>query len=121
MAAAGRRVGLYDWLVTWPPRTLPGGFVIPGWLRRDERVTPPDLFARAGLTPYFYAVDRFRTRESWRENARRELREKPVRALADQCDLATAEAFARRLAPLHTVTTGADYAFVSTPLVLRAP
>src|SRR5262245_5998412 len=67
MAAAGRRVGLYDWLVTWPPRTLPGGFVIPGWLRRDERVTPPDLFARAGLTPYFYAVDRFRTRESWRE------------------------------------------------------
>ena len=35
------------------------------------------------------------------------LREEPVQALADQCDLATAEAFARRLAPLHTVTTGA--------------
>ena len=32
------------------------------------------------------------------------LREEPVKALADQCDLATAEAFARRLAPLHTVT-----------------
>ncbi len=32
------------------------------------------------------------------------VREEPVRALADQCDLATAEAFARRLAPLHTVT-----------------
>ena len=31
------------------------------------------------------------------------VREEPVRALADQCDLATAEAFARRLAPLHTV------------------
>ena len=30
-----------------------------------------------------------------------------MQALADQCDLATAEAFARRLAPLHTVTTGA--------------
>ena len=36
------------------------------------------------------------------------LREEPIRALADQCDLATAEAFARRLAPLHTVTTGPD-------------
>ena len=35
------------------------------------------------------------------------LREEPVKALADQCDLATAEAFARRLAPLHTVSTGA--------------
>jgi len=34
------------------------------------------------------------------------VREEPVRALADQCDLATAEAFARRLAPLHTVNAG---------------
>ncbi len=34
------------------------------------------------------------------------LREEPIRAKADQCDLATAEAFARRLTPLHTVTTG---------------
>ena len=34
------------------------------------------------------------------------LREEPIRALADQCDLATAEAFARRIAPLHTVTAG---------------
>ena len=30
------------------------------------------------------------------------LREEPVKALVDQCDLATAEAFARRLAPLKT-------------------
>ena len=29
------------------------------------------------------------------------LRGEPIAALADQCDLATAEAFARRLAPLH--------------------
>ena len=36
------------------------------------------------------------------------LREEPVKALADQCDLSTAEAFARRLAPLHTVSSGAD-------------
>lgn len=35
------------------------------------------------------------------------LREEPVRAKADQCDLATAEAFARRLTPLHTVAAGA--------------
>lgn len=34
------------------------------------------------------------------------VREEPVRALADQCDLATAEAFARRLSPLHVVTAG---------------
>jgi S-DNA-T family DNA segregation ATPase FtsK/SpoIIIE len=32
------------------------------------------------------------------------LRNDPVKALADQCDLATAEAFARRLAPLKTAT-----------------
>ncbi|HET6667961.1 MAG TPA: type VII secretion protein EccCa, partial [Intrasporangium sp.] len=31
------------------------------------------------------------------------LREDPIPALADQCDLATAEAFARRIAPLHNV------------------
>ncbi len=36
------------------------------------------------------------------------LRETPVRAAADQCDLATAEALARRLAPLHVVTAGVE-------------
>ncbi|HEU5037895.1 MAG TPA: type VII secretion protein EccCa [Nocardioides sp.] len=35
------------------------------------------------------------------------LREEPIRARADQCSLATAEAFARRLTPLHTMSTGA--------------
>jgi Type I phosphodiesterase / nucleotide pyrophosphatase len=79
MAARGLRVGLYDYLVTWPPRTLPHGFVIPGWLRRDERMTPSDVFARAGVSPYFYAVERFRSREKWAANARRELGEKPER------------------------------------------
>ena len=34
------------------------------------------------------------------------LREEPIRARADQCDLPTAEAFARRIAPLRTVTAG---------------
>ncbi|WP_323791320.1 type VII secretion protein EccCa [Nocardioides sp.] len=38
------------------------------------------------------------------------LRVEPVRASADQCDVATAEAFARRLTPLHSVavTTSGD-------------
>jgi S-DNA-T family DNA segregation ATPase FtsK/SpoIIIE len=36
------------------------------------------------------------------------LREEPVHAGADQCDLATAEAVARRLAPLHVVTAGVE-------------
>jgi S-DNA-T family DNA segregation ATPase FtsK/SpoIIIE len=36
------------------------------------------------------------------------LRETPVRAGADQCDLATAEALARQLAPLHVVTAGVE-------------
>src|SRR4029079_8152468 len=35
-------------------------------------------------------------------------REAPVRAGADQCDLAPAEALARRLAPLHVVTAGVE-------------
>ena len=34
------------------------------------------------------------------------LREEPVRARADQCTIATAEAFARRLTPLHTTAAG---------------
>lgn len=34
------------------------------------------------------------------------LREEPIRARADQCTLATAEAFARRLTPLHTRASG---------------
>ncbi|WP_414690674.1 type VII secretion protein EccCa [Nocardioides sp.] len=36
------------------------------------------------------------------------LRETPVRAGADQCDSPTAEALARRLAPLHVVTAGVE-------------
>ncbi|GAA1928962.1 type VII secretion protein EccC [Nocardioides lentus] len=38
------------------------------------------------------------------------VREEPIKAYADQCDAATAEAFARRLAPLHVVSTGAETA-----------
>lgn len=35
------------------------------------------------------------------------VREEPIRAKADQCDAATAEAFARRLTPMHNVTVSA--------------
>ncbi|WP_234412464.1 type VII secretion protein EccCa [Nocardioides sediminis] len=36
------------------------------------------------------------------------VREEPVKALIDQCDIATAEAFARRLAPLKTISADAS-------------
>lgn len=56
LAASGRRVGLYDVLMTWPPRALPDGFVVPSWLRRDDRTHPADLWQRAGVEPYAYRV-----------------------------------------------------------------
>lgn len=40
----GRSIGLYKWLVTWPPRTpAHGGFVVPGWLAPSPETTPADL------------------------------------------------------------------------------
>ena len=59
LAVQGRRVGTYDYLVTWPPRPLPGGFVVPGWLRRDQSVSPAGVFENAhtaGGEP-LYTVD----------------------------------------------------------------
>lgn len=46
------------------------------------------------------------------------VREEPVRARGDQCDLATAEAFARRLTALHTVTAGSGVPDDAAPLEL---
>lgn len=78
LAAGGLRVGLYDYLVTWPPRRFPhGGFSVPGWLRRDESVWPPDLFQRIGLPRYAYAVVNMGRPEDVVANSERELREKP--------------------------------------------
>ena len=48
------------------------------------------------------------------------LREEPIRARADQCDLPTAEAFARRLTPLHTVVAGAATE-TGTPTEIAGP
>lgn len=78
LAAGGLRVGLYDYLVTWPPRRFPhGGFSVPGWLRRDESVWPPDLFKRIGLPRYAYAVVDVGGPKDVIANSERELREKP--------------------------------------------
>lgn len=90
LAAAGRRVGLYDYLVTWPPAPLPRGFVIPGWTRRDDAVTPPDVFARAGFPPaYRYSLEGLRLRREYLANARKELAQKAPqwRALARAFDV----------------------------------
>jgi hypothetical protein len=88
MAGLGLRVGLYDYLVTWPPAELPGGFVIPGWIRRDEAVTPPGVFERAGLDRYAYSADG-RSPDEYVTLTRREIAEKPGRfvRLADTFDL----------------------------------
>jgi hypothetical protein len=83
LAAAGRRLGLYDYLATWPPPSLPRGFVIPGWTRRDDAVAPPDAFARAGLAPpYRYSLEGLRLRDEYLRNAREELARKPPQWLA---------------------------------------
>jgi len=79
LAAQGHRVGLYDWLVMWPPPVLERGFVVPGWLRRDATVTPADLWTRAGVTPWMNSYQNLRMREAYLENARSELAEKPPR------------------------------------------
>lgn len=90
LAAAGKKVGLYDDLITWPPRELPDGFMIPGWLRRDDRLEPPDVFVRAGIAePYLYRVIDFGDQDAILANLRRELTEKPgdFRRLVEGFDL----------------------------------
>lgn len=79
LAMQGVRVGLYDYLLTWPPPPLPDGFVIPGWLRRDDRVYPPDVFDRSGLSAYAYSTRDIRSADAILANALREIAEKPGR------------------------------------------
>jgi hypothetical protein len=76
LAVQGLRVGTYEWLVTWPPRALPGGFVIPDWLRRDPAMTPADAFDRAGVSDYRYSIRAASTRQDFHRVAFRELAEK---------------------------------------------
>jgi predicted AlkP superfamily phosphohydrolase/phosphomutase len=42
VAKRGEPIGMFQWLITWPPDALPG-FIIPAWLARDARTTPPEL------------------------------------------------------------------------------
>ncbi|MBN1335730.1 MAG: alkaline phosphatase family protein [Deltaproteobacteria bacterium] len=42
LQAAGLRVGLYKWLVTWPPQEV-RGFMVPAWLAPAPDTWPPDL------------------------------------------------------------------------------
>ncbi len=40
----GKRIGLYKWLVTWPPRDLEhGGFIVPAWLAPTPETNPEEL------------------------------------------------------------------------------
>jgi len=44
----GKKIGLFDWLVTWPPRKI-NGFIIPGWTAQDEETYPKDIFQNVPL------------------------------------------------------------------------
>ncbi len=89
LAAQGHRVGLYDYLMTWPPIALPDGFVIPGWLRRDDSLHPPDLWQLIGFDPWVNAYGPLKTSEDYRRNALEEARVKAPRwnAMVEHFDL----------------------------------
>lgn len=76
IARSGARVGLYDYLVTWPPTELEGGFVIPGWLRRDPSVTPIDLWQRLGHVGFVNSYDGAFTSRDYLQRAGQELEHK---------------------------------------------
>ena len=76
LAAAGLRVGVYDFLLTWPAQPLPDGFVIPGWLRRDDRLWPEDLEQRLGRQPHVYEALDMGGLDATVEEVDRELRHK---------------------------------------------
>ena len=78
LAGDGRRVGLYDYLVTWPPPALPDGFVVPGWMRRGPEIWPADLWGRTGVGAYRVVYDRALTREEHVAEIRKELKRKPA-------------------------------------------
>lgn len=89
LAVEGLRVGVYDWLVSWPPHELPKGFVIPGWLRRDDRIAPADAFARSGVSPWAYSNTGLDSRAAFHESSLSEPHEKAKRwnAMAKAFDI----------------------------------
>jgi hypothetical protein len=42
LAEQGHRVGIFQYLVTWPPQAF-DGFIVPGWLAPDSAAHPPEL------------------------------------------------------------------------------
>jgi hypothetical protein len=42
LAEQGYKVGVFQYLVTWPPQAV-DGFIVPGWLAPDPAAHPPDL------------------------------------------------------------------------------
>lgn len=42
LAEQGHKVGIFQYLVTWPPQAV-DGFIVPGWLAPDPAAHPPDL------------------------------------------------------------------------------
>ena len=89
LAQSGLRVGLYDYLVTWPPERFEGGFVIPGWLRHDARTVPADAWSRIDLDPYVMSYAGEGSFDQIRLRSLEETREKGVRfvALSEAFDL----------------------------------
>ena len=77
LSERGFKIGLYDYLVTWPPQAPPGGFMIPGWLRRDASVSPDDVFGRAMLDPYAYSMAGIYVPEDIVANCNKEMEQKP--------------------------------------------
>jgi hypothetical protein len=80
----GLRVGMYQYLVTWPPRPLPNGFVIPGWLAGGPETVPADL-----ADSYRYDIEGLRSRQAFWEASFAELKHKPAafNALVERFDL----------------------------------
>jgi len=86
LAVQGKRVGLYEVLMTWPPVPLPKGFVVPAWLRRDDTTWPPN--ALAGLDVFRTVYDGKPRNRDYLEQSWREGREKAAswEALAKRFD-----------------------------------
>lgn len=76
LAQAGVPVGLYEVLMTWPPVELPGGFVVPGWLRRDDVVLPSEAAAPEGNAIFRTVYEGKRSNTVYFEQAGREVTQK---------------------------------------------
>ncbi len=73
LAHQGLRVGLYQYLVTWPPRPLPNGFVVPGWLSGGPQTAPASL-----ADVFRYDIADIRSRERFHDHSFEELARKPA-------------------------------------------